>query len=83
MSLTKEEREILKEIREDQKVIREDQIITKTVLLGPDGKDGLVDEVKALARGHGRLKRNFWLLVGTLVGSGVIGGSLYGLFNGV
>ncbi len=81
MALTKDEKELLKDIRDDQKVIREDQIITKTVLLGVNGKDGLVDEVKSLAQGHGRLKKNFWILVGILLGSGVIGGSAYGLFN--
>ena len=63
----------------------------KTVLLGVPGTEdtGLCGEVKAVkltvngvAKSHGKLKRNFWLLVGTLVGSGVIGGSLYTAFGG-
>ena len=82
MALTKEERELLKEIREDQKVIREDQIVVNTVLLGTDGSPGLVKEVTDLAKGHGKLKRNFWILVGILVGSGVVGSGIYGVLNG-
>lgn len=46
-----------------------------------------VKEVKSdlddLSHSHGKLKRNFWMLVGILTGSGVIGGGLYGLLNGV
>ena len=84
MALTKEERKILEDIRESQTEQR-------TVLLGiPDTDDrGLVGEVKdikmnvsALGSSHGKLKRNFWLLVGTLVGSGIISSSIYGLLNG-
>lgn len=82
MALTKEERELLKEIREDQKQIREDQIKVNTVLLGVDGSPGLVEEVQDLARGYGKLKRNFWLLIGFLGGTGIIGGSIYGVLNG-
>lgn len=74
MALTKEERKLLDEIRQDQ-------IVVNIVLLGADGANGLVDEVKDLAKGYGKLKRNFWLLVGVLSGSGVIGGAI-GLLNG-
>ena len=82
MALTKEERELLKEIRGDQRVIRDDQIKVNTVLLGANGSEGLVDVVKDLAKGHGRLKRNFWILVGLLMGSGVVGSGIYGVLNG-
>jgi len=75
MALTKEERELLREIREDQ-------IKISTVLLGVDGAPGLVEEVKDLAKGLGRLKGNFRILVGILIGSGVIGSGIYGLLNG-
>lgn len=82
MALTKEEREILSEIRDNQAEIREDQIVVHTVLLGANGAPGLVDEVKALASGYGKLKRNFYILVGTLIGSGVIGTGIYGIIGG-
>lgn len=58
-----------------------------TVLLGvPDsGDDGLVGKVneacesaKNLAEKHDKLNTRFWILVGILVGSGVIGGSIWG-----
>ena len=63
----------------------------KTVILGIPGTEdtGLYGEVKAVklvvngvAKSHGKLKRNFWLLVGTLVGSGVIGGGVYSILGG-
>lgn len=63
----------------------------KTVLLGVPGTadGGLVQEVKSvkvsvcnLDGAHGKLKRNFWLLVGILAGSGVLAGGVYGLLNG-
>ena len=75
MALTKEEKELLTSIREKQ-------IVTNTVLLGANGKKGLVDVVQDLASGHGKLKRNFWLLVGILAGSGVVGSGIYGLMGG-
>lgn len=82
MALTKEEKEILKEIRDSQNDIAKEQAVIHTVLLGADGAEGLVEEVKCLAKGHGKLKRNFWILVGTLAGSGIIGGGIAGLMNG-
>ena len=77
MALTKEEKAILQDIKDDQTEI-------KTVLLGVPNTDdrGLVGDVKALAEGHGKLKRNFWTLVGILIGSGIIGSGIYGLFGG-
>ena len=38
--------------------------------------------VKNLSASHGKLKKNFWILVGVLVGSGVLGTGIYGLLNG-
>lgn len=81
MALTKEEKGLLKEISNNQKEMIKEQTVVRTVLLGANGAEGLVEEVKSLARGHGKLKRNFWILVGTLMGSGVIGGSIAGLAN--
>jgi len=61
-----------------------------TVLLGVQGtaNGGLVKEVKdikvnvsQLGRSVGKLKRNFWLLIGVLVGSGVLGSGIYSLLN--
>ncbi len=81
MALTREEKDILKDIRDKQDDIRQEQTVLHTLLLGANGAEGLVDEVKSLARGHGRLKRNFWMLTGILVGSGIIGTG-YGILNG-
>lgn len=81
MALTKEEQQMIKEARDTARDL-------KTVLVGLNGDEGLCGDVKdlvnslgALAKSHGRLKRNFWILVGVLVGSGIIGGGI-GLFNG-
>ena len=61
-----------------------------TVLLGVPGTQngGLVKEVKdvkldikELGRSHGKLKRNFWLLIGILIGSGVVGSGIYSLLG--
>lgn len=62
-----------------------------TVLLGvPDTEDtGLVGEVKAIKvdvrslNGRQRkLSKNFWILIGVLVGSGVLGSGIWSLLNG-
>lgn len=39
--------------------------------------------INGLGTSHGRLKRNFWILVGILTGLGVLGGSTYGWMNGI
>ena len=82
MALTKDEKELLKDISEGQREIIREQTVLHTVLLGANGAEGLVEEVKSIAKGYGKLKRNFWTLVGILVGSGVIGGSVAGLLSG-
>lgn len=62
----------------------------KTILVGmPDSEDkGLVGELKDLKTDvkelncrHRRLSRNFWILIGILAGSGVLGSGLWGLLN--
>ena len=81
MALTEEERQKLNETH--------DSIIEiKTVLLGTDGYNGLVGDIKqnsqailALNEKHSKLNVHFWQLVGVLVGSGVIGGGAIGLIN--
>ena len=48
----------------------------KAVLLGVNGDGGLVEDVKELSQSHYNLKRNFLLLVGILIGSGVLVGGV-------
>jgi len=71
--------------------IHEAVIQQGTVLLGVPGTEdgGLVQEVrdiklnaKELGQSHGKLKRNFYILIGTLAGSGAIGTGIYGALNG-
>ncbi len=75
MALTKEEAKVQQETRDTV-------IELKTILLGKDGDRGLAGVIYDTAKGHSKLKRNFWLLVGFLAGIGVIGGSLFGILNG-
>ena len=53
----------------------------RTVLLGAKGEEGggLCAEVKELQADHTALKRNFWMLIALLVGSGILGGGLWAL----
>lgn len=62
-----------------------------TVLLGVPGtaNGGLVQEVKDvkinlkdLGKSHGRLKRSFWILIGVIIGSGILGTGIWSLVNG-
>ena len=55
--------------------------IIKTVLLGPDEEGGLLKDFKELQENHNTLYRNFWILVAFLLGSGVLGGSIYAIVN--
>ena len=43
-----------------------------TVLLGANGAPGLAERFEELATSHFKLKRNFWILVTLLVGTGAI-----------
>ncbi|MBU1307865.1 MAG: hypothetical protein KKF33_20365 [Alphaproteobacteria bacterium] len=81
MALTKEEKQMVQEARDIARDL-------KVVLVGMNGDEGLcgrvdtvIKSVGDLASSHGKLKRNFWLLVGILGGSGVIGGAI-GVLNG-
>lgn len=75
MSLTREEREVINKTH--------DKVGELTaILLGARGDNGLIGDVKRLSTSHYKLRQHFWVLVGILVGSGIIGGGLYGLFNG-
>ena len=55
--------------------------IIKTVLLGPDEESGLLKDFRDLQHDHNTLYRNFWVLVAFLLGSGVLGGSIYAIAN--
>ena len=64
--------------------IHETTIELKTVLLGvPETQNGgLVQDVRDLATSHYKLKKHFWILVGLLIGSGILGSSIYTLVAG-
>lgn len=55
----------------------------KTVLLGVPGTSngGLVKQVNDVSKSHSRLKRNFWLLCGVLIGSGLLSGGIWAILN--
>jgi len=65
MTLTKEEKQKLEDVHDKVNTIH-------TVLLGTNGDDGLVGEVNRIGKSHFKLKRNFWLLVGVLIGTGIL-----------
>lgn len=66
-----------------------DEVIKlKTVLLGANGDEGLIGEikniktdVKTLNNRQHRMSRNFWLLIGILVGSGILGTGVWNLLT--
>ena len=75
MSLTKDE-------KRKQDETHEAVIELKTVMLGANGDDGLVGEVREIGKSHYKLKRNFWMLIAFLVGSGIITGTVIAAING-
>lgn len=75
MALNKEERETIDNIKEAV-------IELKTVLLGTDGDNGLIGDVKRLGDSHFKLKQRFWILIGILAGSGIGGGVAIDKFLG-
>lgn len=56
----------------------------KTVILGVPGTSngGLVKQVNEISKSNNRLRRNFWILVGLLIGSGIIGTGVWRLIIG-
>jgi len=65
----KTDRELLEETHETV-------IILKTVVLGANGDKGLHGTVQEQGRELFSLKKAFWTLIGILVGSGVLAGSV-------
>jgi hypothetical protein len=66
------------------KLIRESHDTIKrleSALLGIDGQGGIMRKVEDLENNYAKLNRNFWILVSLLVGSGVLGASLWGLLT--
>lgn len=75
------------EEKSDSQLIKETHVSVielKTVLLGIPGTadKGLVGKVNDVVRGHRKLSKNFWILVGTLIGTGILGGGIYTICNG-
>lgn len=69
--------------KSDRQLLEETNVIVielKTVLLGVSGTSngGLVKQVNDVSKSHGRLKRNFWILVGVLIGVYALIGILLG-----
>ena len=52
-----------------------------TVLLGANGNPGLANKVDEVCQSHFKLRRDFWLLVGILIGTGTIAGTIIGMLN--
>ena len=48
----------------------------EAVLLGANGDEGFIGFLKEVAKSHYALKRNFWLLIGFLAGSGLLVGGI-------
>jgi hypothetical protein len=68
-------------IKEEVQPIEQTTTVLKTKLLGANGRDdgGLCGDVKYLLQDHSRLKRNFYILLAFLIGSGVLGVSIWQL----
>ena len=75
MALTKDERELLQDTHDAQIQIR-------TVLLGVNGDEGLVGEVRHVINSHNKLKNKVYWLIGILAGSGIGLGSFFGINGG-
>ena len=50
-------------------------------MLGIDGQGGIMKRVERLEHNYEKLNRNFWMLVTLLIGLGIIGGGLWGVFH--
>ena len=53
------------------------------VILDTNGNPGLASKVETVCQSHYKLKRQFAILVGFLIGSGVISGTVVGVLNGL
>jgi hypothetical protein len=75
--------EALRDIQSKITEIDSRTIRIETVLLGVPGTQngGLCGQVEEHGRVLSTLKRNFWILVAFLTGSGVLGASIYGLWG--
>ena len=77
-------KDLFHEIRTGQQEIHIEVKQLSTTLLGipGTGDKGLVGEVINNRKDINKLKRNLFILIGTLVGSGVLGTGIWGLLNG-
>jgi len=75
MPLTKDERKKLDETHDTVNKL-------KTTLVGMNGDEGLVGDFKKVAESHYKLRRNFYLLLGVLIGSGILTGSIIAALSG-
>ena len=66
-------------VRDEINPVKTAMASMKTTLIGEDGQEegGLCGRVQYLAQDHSTLKRQFWILVSFLVGSGVITVSVF------
>ncbi len=75
-NLTDRDLELIKGIVQSEIApVKETTTILRTKLLGANGNDegGLCGDVKYLLQDHSKLKRNFYILLAFLLGSGVLG----------
>ena len=74
--------------RELLKSTHDTVIQLKTLLVGTNGDEGLIGEIKTikvdtkeLRSKHNKLNVRFWTLVSFLAGSGILGVSIWGFFK--
>ncbi len=48
----------------------------ETAISGYDGQDGLMRKLEEVSACYKKLNQSFWILVGILIGSGILGGSI-------
>ena len=53
----------------------------ENALLGIDGQGGIMRRVQCLEDNYAKLNQRFWMLVSLLIGLGIIGGGLWGIFH--
>ncbi len=52
-----------------------------TSWFGEEGRGGYIDRFEELAKSHRKLRRNFFFVMGTLIGSGGLASGLWAIFN--